>query len=60
MITRQVRTALRRKRQNKQCEYIELLKQGERAALMGLGPLDNPHPIGSEEHEIWNEGYWGE
>ena len=60
MFTRKARKALRKSRQGKQSEYIELLRQGERARITNLGVLDNPYQPGTEESEIWLEGYNGD
>ena len=57
MITRAARKALRKSRQGKQCEYVELLSQGESARRQGLDITANPFCPGTEEHELWTEGF---
>ena len=34
-------------------EYVVILRQGEQAAVAAV----NPYAVGSEEFEIWQEGY---
>jgi hypothetical protein len=36
-----------------------LLRAGRRAFLRGESPEANPHPPGSHEHQIWNDGHAG-
>lgn len=37
--------------------YLQIMKEGERAFLRRLGKDANPYQSGTDEHEIWLEGY---
>jgi hypothetical protein len=39
------------------CGYVQILREGEKAYLQRLGLDANPYQSGTEEHEIWTEGW---
>lgn len=39
------------------CGYVQILREGEKAYLQGLGVDANPYQSGTEDQEIWTEGW---
>lgn len=55
MIIKAARKALRKSRQQAGGSYVEILREGEKAAKAGLPLSANPYK--GEDAEIWAEGY---
>jgi hypothetical protein len=57
--SKKARAAQRLARQGERATgYVENLREGERAFLAGHGQEANPYQPGTEEAEIWSEGWW--
>jgi ribosome modulation factor len=39
------------------CGYVQILREGEKAYLKGFGLDANPYQSGTEDAEIWAEGW---
>ena len=47
----------RKERRSGSGGYGDVLRQGELAWGGGMSRDSNPHPPGSEDHEVWHEGW---
>ncbi len=50
-------SAKARREGSTKCGYLEVLKLGEAAARDGHALQSNPYPAGSEDCEVWSEGW---
>jgi hypothetical protein len=42
----------------KEVNRSKAMAEGELAAMMGYSQDENPSPVGTQENEDWDEGWW--